>query len=184
MLVFAILSICISLDVFVWMLERGATTKKITLKNVLVECFIVAFCNVAMFMFGHVLMHYSGVGIRRLNKFVAILIFMILGNGMIVYGFKKKKFIERLKTLSMKEIVRFAFIGSLDCFLVGMGSYYLDVEYTLEIGILFLIVFCGSFIHYYFGYYNGAAYQSVYYSLCGAIYIVMALDLIFHLMLG
>ena len=182
MLIFAILSICISLDVFVWMLERGATVQKASLKKVLVECLMVALCNVAMFMFGHWLMHMSGSRIQRINKFVAILIFVILGNGMIVYGFKKKKFIERLKKLSMKEIARFAFIGSLDCFLVGMGCYYLGLAYVYEIGILFLIVFFGSFIHYYIGYYRGAAFQTVYYCLCGAIYILMALNLIFHLM--
>lgn len=184
MIIFAILSICISLDVFVWMLERGATTKQVTLKKVLMECFVIALCNVAMFMLGHFLMHVSGSQIQKINKFVAILIFVILGNGMIIYGFKKKKFIERLKNLTMKEIARFAFIGSLDCFLVGMGCYYLGLAYAYEIGILFLIVFCGSFIHYYIGYYRGAAFQTVYYCLCGVIYIFMALDLIFHLIMG
>ena len=182
MMVFIVLSICISLDVFVWMLERGATTDQITIQKVLKEALTISLCNVVFFILGHFISVFVfGEKMLRFNKFFAIVIFMLLGNAMFVQAFRKKKFEERLKKMPMKDIIRFALFASIDCFFVGMGSYYLSIHYVYEIICLFLIIFIGSVIHYYFGYYNGAGYQRVYYCLCAVIYIIMSLNLIFHL---
>ena len=92
-----------------------------------------------------------------------------------------KSLLERLKEFDTKEIIKLALIGGLDCFLVGVGCYYMNLPFLMESFVLFLIVLCGYMIHFYIGYYNGAGYQKAYYFLCGAVYLFMSLSLIFRL---
>ena len=53
MLIFGILSICLSLDVFVCALEQGATIRNIRFSKALVYGLIFALCSSGMFLLGH-----------------------------------------------------------------------------------------------------------------------------------
>ena len=182
MLIFGILSICLSLDVFVCALEQGATIRNIRFSKVLVYGLIFALCSSGMFLLGHAMSTYIfGRPLATLNIYVAILVFLILGNGIFIYSFKREKFVERLHEFDTKQVIKLAFLGGLDCFLVGVGCYYMNLPYLMESLVLFLIVLAGYMIHFYIGYYNGARYQKVYYFLCGAVYLFMSLSLIFRL---
>lgn len=182
MLIFGILSIFLSLDVFVCALEQGATIRNIHFSKVLTYGVIFALCSAGMFLLGHGMsMYIFGRPWATLNKYVAIFVFLILGNGMVIYSFKRGKFVERLKEFDTKEIFKLALIGGLDCFLVGVGCYYMNLPFLMESFVLFLIVLGGYMIHFYIGYYNGAGYQKAYYFLCGAVYLFMSLSLIFRL---
>lgn len=182
MLIFGILCICISLDVFVCALELGATTAQVRLKKVLLNCLIFAACSAGLFLLGHTFATcFFGTPLVRMNKYIAIFIFLILGNIMFIYGIKKKKFVERLSECDTRKIVKLALLGGIDCFLVGVGCYYMNLPYSYEAILLFLVVFFGCLIHFYIGYYNGAGYQKLYYFLCGIVYIAMSLSLIYRM---
>lgn len=182
MLIFGILSICLSLDVFVCALEQGASIRNIRFSKTLVYGLTFALCSSGMFLLGHGMSTYIfGRPLATLNKYVAIFVFLILGNGMVIYSFKRGKFVERLQEFDTKQIIKLALIGGLDCFLVGVGCYYMNLPYLMESFVLFLIVLAGYMIHFYIGYYNGAGYQKVYYFLCGVVYLFMSLSLIFKL---
>ena len=166
MLIFGILCIFLSLDVFVCALEQGATICNIHFSKVLVYGLIFALCSAGMFLLGHGMsMYFFGRPLATLNKYVAIFVFLILGIGMVIYSFKRGKFVERLKEFDTKEIFKLALIGGLDCFLVGVGCYYMNLPFLMESFILFLIVLCGYMIHFYIGYYNGAGYQKAFVAL-------------------
>ena len=53
MLIFGILCICLSLDVFVCALEQGATIRNIRFSKALVYGLIFALCSSGMFLLGH-----------------------------------------------------------------------------------------------------------------------------------
>lgn len=180
MLIFGFLCICISLDVFVCALEQGATIRAIRFTKVLINALIFAVCSAGMFLIGHGLSNcFFGHPLMTINKYVAICIFLVLGNIMLIYGIKKKKFVERLRERNYKTTLKLALLGGIDCFLIGVGCYYMNLPYLSESLILFLVVLIGCIIHYYIGYYNGAEYQKVYYFLCGIVYILMSLSLIY-----
>lgn len=182
MIVFIILSICISLDVFVCALEQGATVRALHFKNVFLNGLVFALCSAGMFLLGHGLSNcFFGHPLMTINKYVAIFIFLILGNIMLIYGIYKKKFVERFTEYSYKQTLKLALLGGIDCFLVGVGVYYMNLPYLSEALVLFLIVLAGCIIHFYVGYYNGAGYQKVYYFLCGFVYILMGLSLVYRL---
>lgn len=182
MILFVILCICISLDVFVCTLELGATAREINVKKVLGRSLIFSACSAGLFLLGHGFSKcFLGQPILRFNKYIAIIIFLILGNVMFIYGVKKKKFVERLNECDIKKIVKLALLGGIDCFLVGVGCYYMNLPYMNEAFVLFFVVLMGCIIHMYVGYYNGAGYQKLYYFLCGIVYIFMSLSLLYKL---
>ena len=87
MLIFGILCICLSLDVFVCALEQGASIRNIRFSKALVYGLIFALCSSGMFLLGHGMSTYIfGRPLATLNKYVAIFVFLILGNGMIIYS--------------------------------------------------------------------------------------------------
>ena len=53
MLIFGILSICLSLDVFVCALEQGASIRNIRFSKALVYGLIFALCSSGIFLLGH-----------------------------------------------------------------------------------------------------------------------------------
>ena len=95
MLIFGILCICLSLDVFVCALEQGATIRNIRFSKALIYGLIFALCSSGMFLLGHGLsMYFFGRPLATLNKYIAIFVFLILGNGMLIYSFKRGKFVK------------------------------------------------------------------------------------------
>lgn len=149
MLIFGILSICLSLDVFVCALEQGASIRNIRFSKALVYGLIFALCSSGMFLLGHGMSTYIlGRPWATLNKYVAIFVFLILGIGMVIYSFKRGKFVERLQEFDTKQIIKLALIGGLDCFFVGVGCYYMNLPYLMESFVLFLIVLAGYMIHF------------------------------------
>ena len=92
MLIFGILSICLSLDVFVCALEQGASIRNIRFSKALVYGLIFALCSSGIFLLGHGMSTYIfGRPWAILNKYVAIFVFLILGIGMVIYSFKRGK---------------------------------------------------------------------------------------------
>ena len=107
MLIFGILCICLSLDVFVCALEQGASIRNIRFSKALVYGLIFALCSSGMFLLGHGMSTYIfGRPLATLNKYVAIFVFLILGNGMVIYSFKRGKFAERLHEFDTKQIIK------------------------------------------------------------------------------
>ena len=106
MLIFGILSICLSLDVFVCALEQGASIRNIRFSKALVYGLIFALCSSGMFLLGHGMSTYIfGRPLATLNKYVAIFVFLILGNGMIIYSFKRGKFVRDYKSLIQNKLL-------------------------------------------------------------------------------
>lgn len=181
MWLFLLLSICISFDVYVCMLEKGATSKDKSLKHALGFSGVFTLVDIGMFAIGHAVSRYFWIHkFSKFNIFISIIIFLAIGMVMICYALKKHKFVERLHIFSYKDIFKQALFTSLDCLLVGIGCSYLNLSIFMEILILGLSVMIGSLIHYFYGYYNGAGFQRVYYSICGAVYLAIAVVLTYR----
>lgn len=146
MLIFGILSICLSLDVFVCALEQGASIRNIRFSKALVYGLIFALCSSGMFLLGHGMStHIFGRPLATLNKYVAIFVFLILGNGMVIYSFKRGKFVERLQEFDTKQIIKLALIGGLDCFFCW--RWLLLYESSLFDGVFRLIFNCTCWLY-------------------------------------
>jgi len=143
MLIFGILSICLSLDVFVCALEQGASIRNIRFSKALVYGLIFALCSSGMFLLGHGMSTYIfGRPLATLNKYVAIFVFLILGNGMIIYSFKRGKFVERLQEFDTKQIGSYWRTGLFLCW-----SWLLLYESSLFDGVFSLIFNCTCWLY-------------------------------------
>ena len=97
MIRFLILFICITLDAFVYMLEKGATIRKINLFYCFKHSFIFAIINVFMFLIG------KGLGqiiftnnLFRFHSFVSLIILLSISFFTFALTAKKKDFVEKL----------------------------------------------------------------------------------------
>lgn len=106
MLIFGILSICLSLDVFVCALEQGASIRNIRFSKALVYGLIFALCSSGMFLLGHGMSTYIfGRPLATLNKYVAIFVFLILGNGMIIIVLSVESLWKGYKSLIQNKLL-------------------------------------------------------------------------------
>lgn len=106
MLIFGILSICLSLDVFVCALEQGASIRNIRFSKALVYGLIFALCSSGMFLLGHGMSTYIfGRPLATLNKCVAIFVFLILGNGMIIIVLSVESLWKDYKSLIQNKLL-------------------------------------------------------------------------------
>lgn len=86
--------------------RTGASIRNIRFSKALVYGLIFALCSSGIFLLGHGMSTYIfGRPWAILNKYVAIFVFLILGNGMVIYSFKRGKFVERLQEFDTKKLL-------------------------------------------------------------------------------
>ena len=177
MIWFLILIIDISLDAFVLMMEKGATTLKVDIKTAIKHSVIFAIVESILFILGNFIgRNILDITILSINQYIATLAFMIIGMKILIMTNKKKVFEEKLNNdLNIKESIKTAFIAGIDCFLVGAGCSSLNLSYLMQFLVVFFVTFAVICVALYVGYYKGAAYQKLIGYLCAGSYFFLAI---------
>lgn len=185
MIRFLILFICITLDAFVYMLEKGATIRKINLLYCFKHSFIFALINVFMFLIG------KGLGyvifaknLLRFHSFVSLIILLSISFFTFALTTKKKDFVEKLDlSFNIKNSIKQAFITSIDTCLLGVYFAVLQVSVPIILIIIFIITLIMILSALYIGYTHGAAYQKIIGYITSVIYFIFAMIHLFTLIL-
>ena len=183
MIRFLILFICITLDAFIYMLEKGATTKKINIFECFKHSLIYAIINGLMFLVGNEIGQILfNKGFIVLHSVIAFIILLSISCFTFASTAKRKKFEEKLDlNFNIKNSMKYAFITSIDTCLLGFYFSILQVPIILVLLIIFVITMIGIFSALYIGYTQGAAYQKNIGYLTSIIYFIFTMIHLFHL---
>ncbi|MBR3840722.1 MAG: manganese efflux pump [Erysipelotrichales bacterium] len=158
------------------MLEAGATTRNLCLRDVFTHSLIFGVTSSLMFSLGLNLGDsiFSN-GLELLHKFVSSMTLFIICFSIIYSTLKKPNFIEKYNAnFNYKVSLRFALLSSFDVFSMGISLSSFNFEYHKLILLMFIVTFIAVFIALLVGYYQGAAYQKSI-GFCGAlIYFIIA----------
>lgn len=177
MLKFLILFIFITLDAFVYMMEKGATIRKIDLFYCFKHSLIFAFINSIMFLigkgFGYIVFTNN---LFRFHSFISLIILLGISFSTFAITAKKKEFVERLDlSFNIKSSFKHAFITSFDTCLIGVYFFGLQYSFPIIVLCIFLITLVMIFSALYIGYTHGAAYQKIIGYFTSIIYLFFAL---------
>ena len=183
MIRFLILFICITLDAFVYMLEKGATIRKINLFYCFKHSLIFAIINTLMFIlgksFGHIIFTNN---LFRFHSIASLIILLSISFFTFASTIKKKDFVEKLDlSFNIKNSIQQAFITSLDTCLLGVYFAVFQTSIPLILICIFLITLVMIYSALYIGYTQGAAYQKIIGYLTSIIYFVFAMIHLFSL---
>lgn len=183
MIWFLILVIDITLDAFVLMMEKGATTLKVDFKKAIQHSAIFAIIDSIMYMVGHIIAdNIFNDSLIIINRYLTVIVFIAIGLKLLLITNKKKKFEEKLNNeLNPKKSIKDAFFTGIDCLLVGVGCSYLSVPYFLQFIIVFFVPLIVLYIALYIGYYYGAAYQKMISYICSISYFILAILVMINL---
>lgn len=171
-----ILILCMSLDSFVLMMEKGATCKQLTKKKACLHSLIFATTNVVMLNFGYLLSNYFfSDELISLNRLIACITLVAIGICFIIRTFRKPKFIEKYDdSFCYKNSLKKAFISGIDTLLIGLIVYYLHIPLFTQILLVFIISFLSIYIALFLGFYQGASHQKAICFSCAFVYFIIA----------
>ncbi len=173
---FILLIICISLDSFVIMMEKGATSLKIVFKDALMHSLIFAFIDATLLLIGNLFGQLFYLDrIVRLNQLITFAILILISTEIFIKTHQKKAFEEKLNmNYTYMDSVKKAVISGIDCFLIGLFISSFHLSFNFQWCTAFFITFILVLIAHYIGYRQGAAYQKFIGYLCSAIYLILA----------
>lgn len=174
---FILLIICISLDSFVIMMEKGATSLKIVLKDAFLHSLIFAFIDATLLLIGNCFGQLFYLDrIIRLNQFITFAILILISAEIFSKTYHKKAFVEKLNLhYTYMDSIKKAVISGIDCFLIGLFVSSFHLSFGFQWCTAFFVTFIMVFSAHYIGYHKGAAYQKFIGFLCSAIYLTLAL---------
>lgn len=178
-----LVSVGLSLDVFTVVLCKGAMLSKIEKSKLIKLCIIFVGWQVGALLLGNMVTSISFFSkmlakISLVTKFLAILIFIILGIYMIYKGLKNELIFERREDeINYKEICLLACITSLDAFFAGIGFSFLEAEVIVEAFIILIITVIVVILGIYIGYRMGYEHKTKAYIIGGILLIVASVEL-------
>ena len=184
MIAFIILFIFITLDAFIYMMEKGATIRNLNLKTCLINSFIFASINTIIYLLGNRLSYivFSKTILLNFYQRISVIILMGISILILVKTINKKTFVEKLDLdFTHKEIIKRALYTSVDTFLISITASMLHQSIFLQIGIVFGITFLLIFVAQYIGYTRGAAYQKMIGYSAATGYFLIALFQALHI---
>lgn len=186
MIWFLLLVIDITLGNFVLMMEKGATTLKVNFRKAIEHSAIFASVDAIMYIIGYLLadmiFSFFDDSIFFIHKYIAIILFIVVGIKMLIITNFKGKFVEKLNNeLNVKKSFKDALIGGVDCFVIGVGASYFTVSYLYQCLIVFFVPLIVLYIALYVGYYHGAAFQKTMRYVCAFAYLVLSLLIIINI---
>ena len=176
MILFFILFICVTLDAFIYMMEKGATIRNLNQKFVLKHCFIFSSINAIVYLvsnrFSYIIFSIPAV----LQFHQRSLLFLIsVGVLLMIKTSYKKRFEEKLDLdFNSKTSAKKALITSIDTLLVGIYSSILPVNIYFQAFAAFIITFLMIHTALNIGYKHGAAYQKIIGYTAGGAYLFLA----------
>ena len=177
MIYFLILFICVTLDAFVYMMEKGASIRNLNQKFLLKHCLIFASINTIVYLFANRISYliFSIPAVLQFHQRISLLFLISVGVLLMVKTSYKKRFEEKLDlNFNTKTSAKRALITSIDTLLVGVYSSVLPVNIFFQSFGAFIITFGMIHTALNIGYKHGAAFQKVIgYTAAGA-YLFMA----------
>lgn len=169
--------ICVSLDVFVLMMEKGATNTSINFKRAIGHGLIFAACSTILFFLGNYLANYIFDNTMiRINKFIAVVVFFYISIKLFLAAAKQHNYIERLTNdLTYHESLKNAIITGIDCFLIGISTSYMNIPIISQCLLIFVVTLLTVYIALIVGYKYGAYYQKAICYISGIIYSLFSL---------
>lgn len=176
MLLFIFVIMCVSLDVFVLMMEKGATLQTVTLRKAFLHGLIYAVMTSFLYGFGCLFSRFIfSDSFITFNKILAIILLDIIAIRIIWKTREELPFEEKLDTtFNIKKNVYMAFFSGLDCFLVAIVCSYMNSNFFLQSMLVFVITLATVVSGEYVGYYCGASYQKNMRYLSAFIYFIIS----------
>jgi len=158
---FILLILCIDLDSFVLMMEKGAVLANLKAKEISKYSLVFALVNSSMLLFGNVISKFILTdNLVQFNQWLSNVILVIIGIGLFVRTLKKEEFKEQLDmNFNIKKNLTLAVLSSIDSLLLGLSLFYLHIPFLFQALITFGITFIIIFIAMLVGYYRGASHQ-------------------------
>ena len=169
-----IVSVGLSIDVFVAAAYMGAGFSKIRWKNLVLLSVLFGGIQLGVLVLG------TKTAADRWEG-LTVLIFAALGIYMILKGIRKKKVLERRKDeIEWKKTTLLALVTSVDAFFVGMGLGFLDTAMIEESLVLFPVTVLEAVIGIFAGYRLGLKENRRAYWVGGALLLLASFDVILH----
>ena len=183
-----IVSVGLSIDVFVAAAYMGAGFSKIRWKNLVLLSVLFGGIQLGVLVLGNLITLLPLLSITRTKTAAAdrwegltVLIFAALGIYMILKGIRKKKVLERRKDeIEWKKTTLLALVTSVDAFFVGMGLGFLDTAMIEESLVLFPVTVLEAVIGIFAGYRLGLKENRRAYWVGGALLLLASFDVILH----
>ena len=177
MILFFILFICVTLDAFIYMMEKGATIRNLNQKFVLKHCFIFSSINAIVYLvsnrFSYII--FSIPAVLQFHQRISLLFLISVGVLLMIKTSYKKRFEEKLDLdFNSKTSAKKALITSIDTLLVGIYSSILPVNIYFQAFAAFIITFLMIHTALNIGYKHGAAYQKIIGYTAGGAYLFLA----------
>lgn len=182
-----IVSVGLSIDVFVAVAYMGAGFSKIRWKNLVLLSVLFGGIQLGVLVLGNLITLLPLLSITRTKtaadrwEGLTVLIFAALGIYMILKGIRKKKVLERRKDeIEWKKTTFLALITSVDAFFVGMGLGFLDTAMIEESLVLFPVTVLEAVIGIFAGYRLGLKENRRAYWVGAALLLLASFDVILH----
>ena len=180
-----IVSVGLSIDVFVAAAYMGAGFSKIRWKNLVLLSVLFGGIQLGVLVLGNLITLLPLLSITRTAadrwEGLTVLIFAALGIYMILKGIRKKKVLERRKDeIEWKKTTLLALVTSVDAFFVGMGLGFLDTAMIEESLVLFPVTVLEAVIGIFAGYRLGLKENRRAYWVGGALLLLASFDVILH----
>ena len=179
-----IVSVGLSIDVFVAAAYMGAGFSKIRWKNLVLLSVLFGGIQLGVLVLGNLMPLLSITRTKTAAdrwEGLTVLIFAALGIYMILKGIRKKKVLERRKDeIEWKKTTLLALVTSVDAFFVGMGLGFLDTAMIEESLVLFPVTVLEAVIGIFAGYRLGLKENRRAYWVGGALLLLASFDVILH----
>lgn len=179
-----VIAIGLSLDVFAYALCKGAMMPDIRKENMAKLCTIFTLWQVVSLILGNLVSEIPRIGkeadeVAAHWKYVSVAIFLCLGLYMIVKSLRQPDIEERKEELiSVKQIIVWACITSVDAFLAGIGFGFFQTDFWLMVPIIGIVTFLFVIAGVYAGYWVGCQAKRKIITLGGCILLFGGLELI------
>ena len=176
-----IVSVGLSIDVFVAAVYMGAGFSKIRWKNLILLSILFGGIQLGTLVLGNLITLLPLLSITRTKtaadrwEGLTVLIFATIGIYMIIKGIKKKNVLER-----RKDEIEWKKTTLLDAFFVGMGLGFLDTAMIEESLVLLPVTVLEAVIGIFAGYRLGLKENRRAYWIGGALLLLASFDVILH----
>ena len=179
-----IVSVGLSIDVFVAAAYMGAGFSKIRWKNLVLLSVLFGGIQLGVLVLGNLITLLSITRTKTAAdrwEGLTVLIFAAIGIYMIIKGIKKKNVLERRKDeIEWKKTTLLAMVTSVDAFFVGMGLGFLDTAMIEESLVLLPVTVLEAVIGIFAGYRLGLKENRRAYWIGGALLLLASFDVILH----
>ena len=188
-----LLSFGLSLDSFSVAVCKGLEDRSNKEKYLIILATMMSLFHIIMIIFGFYLGNLIGTLIGSIDHWVAFILLLIVGIGMIKGGIEKDeqfsliKWIKHIFTrnkIDFKEIVLLSLATSIDAFAIGITFSFLDVNLWISALIIFVIVYFMIILGYYLGDKIGGKLSDKAELLGGIILIVLGIKILLEHLLG